>query len=337
MAGIIFAKNTGINDEAYKVQDAVVKTWMSDYNSEKNDYDDYVNAVYNVEKSDQFGEKIGSYTEFGDFEAVPEGGNAIQDDIQMGPSKLIVHKQFFKKFTITAEMIEDKKISDMKTGAEGFVRSFKRSRAAEGSALLTGGNSTSVNWGKAIHDTKCIDGKALFATNHPGVKGGVAAQSNIFTNAIGTDDEMLYRLANIGKNFKNQSGNPMGYEFDTIILPSDAWKEIRLVQKIVASTNQVGNDYNDVNVSKGIFKNVIVDPLWTKGNAATTPYLLMSSRANKELRGNMLYDRVPLTVESEKDKNTWNLSYYGRYRVGIGFGAWAHIIMGGAPTGTTLS
>ena len=335
MAGIIFAKNSGLNDEAYKVQDAVIKEWMADYDTEKNDYDAYVNAVFNVEKSNQFGEKLGSFTEFGDFEAVPEGGNAIQDDIQVGPTKLITHDQFLKKFTVTSEMIEDKKISDMKTGAEGFVRAYKRSRAAEGSKLLTEATATSVIWGGIAHNTACKDGKALFATDHPGVKSGVATQSNVFTNAIGTDDQMLYRLANIGKNFKNSSGQPMGYEFDTIILPSDAYEAIRLVEKIVGSTNQVGNDYNDINVSKGKFK-LIVDPLWVSAGLAKTPYILMSSRANKELRGNMFYDRIPLTVESDKDKNTWNLNYYGRYRVGVGFNAWEHILLGGAAVGTTL-
>lgn len=335
MAGIIFAKNSGLNDEAYKVQDAVIKEWMADYDTEKNDYDAYVNAVFNVEKSNQFGEKLGSFTEFGDFEAVPEGGNAIQDDIQVGNTKLITHDQFLKKFTVTSEMIEDKKISDMKTGAEGFVRAYKRSRAAEGSKLLTEATATSVIWGGIAHNTACNDGKALFATDHPGVKSGVATQSNVFTNAIGTDDSMLYRLANIGKNFKNSSGQPMGYEFDTIILPSDAYEAIRLVEKIVGSTNQVGNDYNDINVSKGKFK-LIVDPLWVSAGLAKTPYILMSSRANKELRGNMFYDRIPLTVESDKDKNTWNLNYYGRYRVGVGFNAWQHIILGGAAVGTSL-
>lgn len=336
MAGIIFAKNSGLNDEAYKVQDAVIKEWMADFDTEKNDYDAYVNALFNVEKSNQFGEKLGSYTEFGDFEAVPEGGNAVQDDIQVGPTKLIVHKQFFKKFTVTSEMIEDKKISDMKTGAEGFVRSAKRSRAAMGSAILTGATATSVSWGKTIFDAKCNDGKALFATDHPGVKAGVAAQSNVFTNGLGTDDQMLYRLANILKNYKNSSGQPMGYDADTIVLPSDAYEAIRLVEKIIASTNQVGNDYNDVNVSKGKWK-LVIDPLWVSAGLAKTPFIIMSSRANKELRGNMFYDRVPLTVESEKDKDTANLNYYGRFRAGVGFNAWSHILLGGASAGTTLS
>ena len=336
MAGIIFAKNSGLNDEAYKVQDAVIKEWMADFDTEKNDYDAYVNAVFNVEKSNQFGEKLGSFTEFGDFEAVPEGGNAIQDDIQVGNTKLITHKQFFKKFTITSEMLEDKKISDMKTGAEGFVRAAKRSRAAMGSAILTGATAGTVSWGKTIFDATCNDGGALFATNHPGVKSGVATQSNVFTNPLGTDDTMLYRLANILKNYKNSSGQPMGYEADTIILPSDAYQAIRLVEKIIASTNQVGNDYNDVNVSKGKWK-LIVDPLWVSAGLAQTPYIIMSSRANKELRGNMFYDRIPLTVESKKDEDTANLNYYGRFRVGVGFNAWSHILLGGAAAGTTLT
>ena len=333
---IIFAKNSGVNEGLYKVQDAVIKSWMTDYDTEKNDYDAYVNAVFNVKTSKQFGEKLGSTTEFGDFEIVPEGGNAIQDEIQEGFDKLIVHEQLLKKFTVTAEMLEDNLVDDMKTGAEGFVRSYHRSRAAEASALLTGATATSVKWGGKVLNTAANDGKALFATDHPGMKAGVGVQSNVFTNALGTNDEMLYRLANIGKNFKNQSGQPMGYEFDTIVLPSDAYAEIRLVEKIIASTNQVGYDYNDVNVSKGKWK-LVVDPLWVSAGLAKTPYIITSSRANKELRGAMFYDRLPLKVRSEIDKDTWNMDYVGRYRVGVGFNDWRFAIMGGASAGTQLS
>ena len=333
---IIFAKNSGLNDGLFKATDAVIRSWLLDFDTEKNDYDNYVNAVYNVGKSNQFGEKLGSVTEFGDFEIVPEGGNAIQDELQEGFDKLIIHEQLLKKFTITAEMVEDKKVEDIKMKAEGFMRAYKRSRAAEASALLTGATATTVTWGGKALDTKANDGKALFATDHPGVKSGVAAQSNVFTNALGTDDTMLYRLANILKNFKNSSGQPMGYEADTIVLPSDAYEAIRLVEKIIASTNQVGNDYNDANVSKGKWK-LIVDPLWTKGAAATTPYIIFSSRANKELRGAMFYDRTPLTVRDWVDNDNYNLNFSGRYRVGAGFNNWAWAIMGGATAGTTLS
>lgn len=332
---IIFSENSGVNDGLFKDTDLAIRSWLLDYDTEKNDYDETVNAMFNVGKSNQFGEKLGSITEFGDFEFVPEGGNAVQDELQEGFSKLIVHEQALKKFTITQTMVEDKKVDDMKMKAEGFMRAYKRSRLAEATALLTGATAGNVTWGGKTLDTKANDGKALFATDHPGVRSGVATQSNVFTNAFGTDDTMLYRLANIGKNFKNSSGQPMGYEFDTLMIPADRPEIERLAKKIILSTNQVGSDYNDVNVSKGKWK-LVVNPLWNVGSVATVPYIIMSSRANKELRGNMFYDRVPLTVRDWVDNDNFNLNFSGRYRVGVGFNAWQHIIMGGAAAGTTL-
>lgn len=336
MAGIIFSENSGINDGLFKDVDLRIRSWLLDFDTEKNQYSDYVSATYNVGKSNQFGEKLGSVTEFGNFEFVPEGGNAVQDEIQEGFSKLIIHEQAIKKFTVTANMVEDKKVEDMKMKAEGFVRSHQRSRAAFASALLTGATATSVTVGGQAFDTASNDGKALFATDHIGKKDGVATQSNVFTNAIGSDDQMLYRLANIGKNYKNQSGIPMGYGFDTIVLPCDAYESIRLVEKIIASTNQVGNDYNDVNVSKGKWK-LIVDPLWTTDGISKKPYILLSSQANKELRGAMFYDRTPLTVRDWVDNDNYNLNFSGRFRVGAGFNDWRFAIMGGASVGTTLT
>ncbi len=337
MAGIIFSENSGVNDGLFKDTDLAIRSWLLDYDTEKNDYDDTLKAMANIGKSKQFGEKLGSVTEFGDFEIVPEGGNAIQDEIQEGFDKLIIHEQALKKFTITANMVEDKKIEDMKIKAEGFMRSYKRSRLAEFTALITGATEGTVKWGNKVIDTTSNDGVSLFNTSHPGKKSGVANQSNRFTNEFGADDTMLYRLANIGKNFKNQSGQPMGYTFDTIMIPADAPALERLIQKIIGSDQQVGSSFNDVNVSKGKWK-LVVNPLWTTGDAVTKkPYILMSSQANKELRGNMVYDRTPLTVRDWVDNDNYNLNFSGRYRIGMGFNSWQHILIGGAATGTSLS
>lgn len=331
---IIFSKNSGINDDMWKDTDVAVRSWMVDTDNEKNQYKDTLNAIYNVEKSDRFGEKFGSMTEFDNFEIVPEGGKSVLDDVQEGNTKLITHTQKLKGFIITAEMLEDNNVSDMKRKAANFVRAYQRSLLQEATDVLTGATATSVvSLGKS-HDTTAADGKALFATNHTTIKGGYT-QSNVFTNAFGTNDAMLFRLANIGKNFKNDSGHPMGFEYDTIIIPSDVPELERLIKKIIASDQQVGNDYNDVNVSKGKWK-LIVNPLWSKGGAATDPYIIMSSQANKELAGNMFFDRVPLTVKEHVDEETFNLCFNGRYRSGVGFNAWQHIIMGGAAQGTTL-
>ena len=331
---IKFSENSGLNNGMWKDTDLAIRSWLMDADTEKNNYDDTLNAMFNLGKSKQFGEKLGSATEFGDFSIVPEGGKAVQDDIQEGYDKLIVHEQLIKGFTITANMLEDNKVEDMKIKAEQFVKAYKRSRLAEATALLTGATATQVKWGGKNLDATCSDKGALFAQNHPSIKGS-GTQSNVYTDAFGNDDSVLYKLINIGRNFKNSSGNPMGYDFDTIMIPSDAPELERLIQKIIGSDQQVGSNYNDVNVLKGKLK-LVVNPLWNTPGVAKKPFIIMSAAANKELRGNMFYDRIPLTVSEEVDKATSDLNYFGRYRVGCGFNAWQHIIMGGAATGSTL-
>lgn len=332
---IIFSTNSGLNDDLFKDTAIQVRSLMYDADKEKNKYDDLVNAMFNVEKSDRFGEKQSSLTEFGDFEIVPEGGNAIQDELQQGFSKLIIHEQMLKKFTVTAKMIEDNQIGDLKRKAFEFITSYKRSRAKEATKLLTEAYATSAMWGGKNLDTTTGDGKALFATDHPGMKPGVAAQSNIYTDAFGTDDTVLDTLADIGKNFKNQSGEVMGYDFDTLMIPGNATALRRTALKVIGSDGQVGNDYNDINVSKGKWK-LIVNPLWTVDTSAKIPYIIMSSEANKKFGGNMFYDRLPLSMREWIDNDTWSLNYSGRYRAGVGFNIWQHIILGGAQSGSSL-
>jgi len=329
---IKFAKNSGLNDDLWKVNDQIVRAVLQDTDNEKNNDDELVNAIYNVEKSDKYAEKLSSLTEMGNFSIVDEGDAAIQDDIQQGFSKLIQHYQFIKKFTCTAEMNEDGDINSMKVAAANFVRAYKRTRAQYASDMLTT-EGAQVKFGGKTLDKTTGDGKALFATDHPFVsKAGT--QANVFTNAFGTDSVMLNRLANIGRNFKNASGNVMGYTFDTIIIPGDAPALEDTIRKIIKSDLTVGSDFNDINTQKGLWK-LIIDHRWSAGGDA--PYILMSSEANKELQSAMFYDRVPLTMKDWVDENTFDLNWSGRARMSVGFNNWAAFIMGGAKDGITLS
>ena len=65
--------------------------------------------------------------------------------------------------------------------------------------------------------------------------------------------------------------------------------------------------------------------------------MIMSSEANKELMGNMFYDRIPLRVIEDVITKTHSLEYSGRFRASAGYYNWRHIILGGANTGTTLT
>lgn len=332
---LIFAKNSGLNDDLWKVNDQIVRAVLKDTDNEKNDDDALVNALYNVEKSDKFGEKISSLTEMGNFSIVDEGDAGIQDEIQQGFSKLIQHYQFMKGFTCTAEMNEDGDINSMKTAAANYIRSYKRTRAQYASDALTTEGASFIFGGKTL-DKTTGDGKALFATDHPYAKAGISgSQSNVYTNAFGSNATMLNKLANIGRNFKNASGNVMGYTFDTIIIPSNVPDLEDTIRKIIKSDLTVGSNFNDVNTQKGLWS-LIVDHRW-QVEGDYKPYILMSKEANKELQSAMFYDRIPLTVKDWVDNKTANLEWMGRARMSAGFNTWQSWILGGATVGTTLS
>ena len=331
---IIFSKNSGLNDDFWKVEAQVLQAVMSDTDKEQNGYDDFVNKVFNVKTSKKYAEKLGSITSLGNFDIVSEGEKAPLDDIQEGFSKLIVHSAFSKSFSCTREMKDDGDIDIMKTMASEFVNAYKRTRAQLASDAIST-EAASFIFGKKKLDRTTGDGKALFATDHPGVRAGVKAQSNVFTNGFGTDSKMLNRLANIGRNFKNASGNVMGYTFDTIIIPGNCPELEDTVRKIIKSDLTVGSNFNDVNTQKGLW-NLVVNHRWVAAEGKA-PYIIMSSEANKELSGSVFFDRIPLTMKDWVEEKSFNLNWSGRARMSAGFFDWRHVILGGADLGTTLS
>lgn len=338
---VTFSNHGGLNDENWKVIDTVLSSVMQDTDTEKNKDDELVKQLYAVKTSKKFGEKKGSMTEFGNFSIVEEGDQAVQDDLQMGFSKLVEHEQMLKGFSCTRQAKDDGEIDIMKTAAANFIRSYKRTRAQFGSDALCCEGSTFTFGGKTL-DRTTGDGKALFATDHL-YKKISGTQSNVFTNAIWTnvgsggtaDSKTLMTLANIGRNFKNQSGNVMGYTFDTIIIPGNCPEMEDGIKRIIRSDGLIGSDYNDINTQKGLWK-LVVNHRW-QAASGTNPYIIMSSEAQREMENSVFYDRVPLDVANEVDINTRNLKWSGYTRMSAGFFGWNHVIMGGAQNGTSLS
>lgn len=331
---VVFSKSSGAANDYWNEWADMIQMKMKDTDNEKNNDDALVNALFNVKKSKRFGEKIAGLSTFGNFEAVDEGAEAPADTLKETEPKLITHSEFKKLFEVTKTMKEDLQFDIVATKAAAYVRAYKRSRAEFASAALTSAAKTFTYGSKTGLDSTTADGLALFDKAHTGLTG-VATQSNVFTNAFGNDDAMLNRLANIGMNFKNATGHVMGYTFDTLIVPGNAYRLITLGKKIINSDQQVGSSFNDVNVNKGMWK-LVVDHHWQVADG-TEPYIIMSSQANKDLMGSMFYDRTPLEIEQDVDVRTQNLISSGRGRFSAGFGDWRHIIMGGAAAGTELT
>lgn len=331
---VVFSKLSGKNDSLYKAVEGVLTEIINDVDTGVDKDDEVLEAIFNVKKSKKFGERMGGMTEFGNFQIVDEGGIAEADELQEGFGKLITHLAFNKSFTITREMLDDDRLDDAKVIAKNYMKAYKRSKLDFATQSLVTEGATFLYGGKTL-DKTTGDGVGLFATNHPGKVSGVAAQSNVFTNPLGNDIKMLNRLANIGRNFKNESGVINGYTFDTLIIPGNTPELEETANRIIGTNLVVGSANNDINTQKGKWR-LIVNHRW-EAAAGTAPYIIMSSEANEALQGSVFYNRVPLDIANEINLKTRNFEWSGYCRFSAGYFNWRHIAIGGAQSGTTLS
>ena len=303
--------------------------------------------LFNVEKSSRFGETIIAENEFDVFQYAVEGAGAMSDELREASKKFIEHVQFMKEFIISAEMMEDAVYGiaqDAKRRAENFTRAYYKTmnKLCE-TALINATNATTFFAGAKL-DLTSPDGKPLFSTHG----NGSAAQPNSFygdiiSRTVNSErvaaaevfEEALATLSVKMRNFKDDRGDPLGYTADTLILPGNKPKLESIVKKVCGSDGALGNGYNDINLHYGNW-NIIILPNW---QPTDNRLMIMSSDANRNLSGNMFFNRVPLTVSSWVDHHTGNYVWNGRCRFGIGFGSYKHIMLAidseSATTGAT--
>ena len=328
---IMYSKSSGLNNAQIGKLETPIKMVIeheSDIQTKKGGICDW---LFNVEKSNKFGETIIGQNEFDVFSATEEGAGAENDDMQETYRKFIQHIQFMKEFTITAEMMEDANYgiaSDAKRRAENFTRAYYKTIHKICEYALANGTSTTGTFAKAELDLTTPDGLSLFSNSHKwGGKKNSGTQSNYFwgdlfsntsafENALG---ELSFKI----RNMKDENGDILGYTADTIILPGNRPAAEVIAKKVCGSEGALGNGYNDVNLQFGNW-NIVVMPNWqTSDNRC----MIMSSEANKNLCGNMFFNRIPLTVSNWVDNHTGNYIWNGRCRFGVGFGTYKHILL----------
>lgn len=334
---IIYSKSQGYTDAAIGRLEVPLKMIIEHESDICKKKGGVLDALFNVEKSNRFGEAIIGGSEFNMFTATGEGEAAEQDTVMETYSKFIEHIQFTKEFVISAEMMEDANYgvaADAKHRAENFVRAYYKTmnKICE-SALINGTQSITQIAGASIN-LATGDGNPLFFNKHNwGVGNNCGEQSNYFYGNIFSSDgsnistdvfeESLYALAGKIRNMKDENGEPMGYTADTIIIPGNNPRVESVVKKVCGSYGSTGNNNNDINLHYGNW-NVVVLPSWQPTDRRI---MIMSSEANQNLAGNMFFNRVPLTVTNWVDHHTGNYIWNGRCRFGVGFGNYKHIIL----------
>ena len=338
---IIYSKNANNNNGAFGKIQLPIKMVIeneSDILSKKGGIRDW---LFNVEKSNKFGETIIMQKEFDVFRSASEGNVAESDGICETASKFIEHIQFMKEFVVTAEMMEDCNYGiaiDAKRRAENFTRAYYKTMNKICEAALMNATAANCIFAGSQIDLTTADTLPLFSSSHkcgaaPGYEG---TQSNYYWGDIfstGAADsrvastaafeESLAELSVKLRSMKDENGEALGYTADTIILPGNKPKIEQIVKKVCGSDGALGNGYNDINLHYGNW-NIVILPNWQPDD---NRIMIMSSEANKNLAGNMFFNRIPLTITNWVDNHTGNNYWNGRCRFGVGFGTYKHILL----------
>ncbi len=335
---IVYTKSSGLNNGAIGKLETPIKMIIeheSDLITKRGGICDW---LFNVEKSSRFGETIITQNELNVFEATAEGSGPVNyDQLEEKQSKFIEHIQFMKEFVISAEMMEDAGYgiaADSKRRIENFTRAYYKTINKICESALANGTSSTLQFHNATVDLTTADELPLFSKDH--TYNGSSTQSNYFYGDIfstGTAgnraasaaqfEETLSKLAIKLRNMKDENGEALGYTADTIILPGNRPIAEMITKKVCGTPGALGNGYNDINLQFGNW-NVIVLHGWS---ANKDSLMVMSSEANKNLAGNMFFNRVPLTISNWVDNHTGNYIWNGRCRFGVGFGTYKHILL----------
>jgi hypothetical protein len=225
--------------------------------------------------------------------------------------------------------------ADAKRRAESFTRSYYRTMHKICEHALASATDTTSKFGGADLDLTAPDGLPLFHKSHAwgGTGESTGTQSNyyfgnIFKSADGAYSTSAFEnsLADLSvklRNMKDENGEILGYTADTIVLPGNRPAAEAIAKKVCGSDGSLGNGYNDINLHYGNW-NIVIMPDW---QTADDRVMIMSSEANKNLSGNMFFNRIPLTVTSWVDHHTGNYIWNGRCRFGVGFGTYKHILL----------
>ena len=335
---IIYSRNSGAAGSAIGAFEAPIKMIIEHESDFLTKQGGVADLLFNIEKSSRFAETIIGGNEFSLFSATKEGEGAESDTIRDTYAKYIEHIQFMKEFTITAEMMEDANYgiaADAKRRAENFTRAYYKTMNRVCEYALAEGTRTSTYFAGANIDLTTPDGFPLFYHEHLFGADG-ESQCNFFWGDIFSEGEGSARTPSTAaferalslltvklRNMRDENGSPLGYTADTIILPGNRPIAETIVKKVVGSQGTTGGNLNDINLHFGNW-NVVILPGWI---CEDDRVMIMSSEANKNLCGNMFFNRIPLTVTNWVDNHTGNYIWNGRCRFGVGFGSYKHILL----------
>lgn len=334
---MIFSKSSGVNNSAYGKSQEPIKMFL-EQQEEAFQKNSIISHVFYEDDTTNFAEKYTYETSLGDFDPVGEGGAYPRSSFQEGYSKVIEPEEWKLSFEVTLTMNEDNKLGKAKQKAGGFMLSHGRTREKFATGILNNGQNAAMTFGSInkSFDISCADGLPVFATAHTSKTGAYGTQSNYFGNSFSYD--ALCFVEEAMQKFRDDDGNLLNIQPDTIVIPSNA-RIKKLVFDAIGAEGIPGTANNSFNFQFGRW-NVVMSPYLTNTSgitAGTDSWYLMDSSYNEAYGGLIWLERVPLSVRSYLDDNTDNNVFAGRSRYSAAPNQWRAICKVDPGLGTVLS
>lgn len=176
---------------------------------------------------------------------------------------------------------------------------------------IINGTKSAFEFDGQVVDLTTPDGEPLFSHNHS--YGEVGRQSNIASGSLAEDD-ISYTIARAVKHFKamkDETGKPLGYKPDVIIVPSNRIALEHRVHKLLK-----GENYNG-------WTRIFL-PSW---ETEDDRIILMSTKANEELSGMVLFDNSPITVKGINTEDGCFKLMIEPVKLEIKFNTYKHILL----------
>ena len=290
--------------------------------------------VFREKKSNHWGENYTSRTDIEDMVPGPEGADYPSTSFQDGYTRQITNVEFLQSISITQTAIEDDVMGDLKQQADSLMRAYHRGKARLAAAFVgqsLQGQTEYVKKGWRF-DLRCMDGGCVFDTAHkPKVFG--ANQSNLYADAFSADALTAGMLKM--RDLKDEDGNTLDIDADTIIIPANRPVLYNAVLTAVASLQKPGSSNNDVNIHHGNWDILVSSYLNDHIPAGASPWILFDSKFNQAADGNVFQNRVPFNVRSEIERNNVN-TWFARARYNYGFVNWRQMMAFGVNGGSSL-
>lgn len=337
MAGIIFSVASGLNESVFgKIQDPLKafidranEAWM---NNDMN----LAPKIFLPFRIDSNTGSIAQMGSLGEMEAVGENGAYPLGNREEGYRKVVQAEEWKYAVSISQTAMEDGLDFIVKSSGQDLMDSYHRTRnnffwgmmaaALSNKHYARGGKTFAVSG---------ADGVKLFAQEHPSKFDAKLKQCNAFSNAMSAS--VLGKIATEMQNAKNDNGEIIGLNPDTIVIPNTEKAKsdvFGIVGAYKDPDTAAGNRYN---YQFGNWNVMVVPWLTQLVSGDSYPFFLMDSDYNKKHYGAMdvirIDPKVSSYVDEATDANVWKI----RARFSGAFGDWRAFYAGGVSFGKALA